>query len=121
MKYLFSLLLFTTVVCVELPAQREIPGQIAVESVFGVSNDIDLNLCCFAAYGWHVAEELKVYQNISGTVSSENISVYLLQEGISPMQEEQYFELNDGRYLVVSSEDNFNKVLDRFLINHKSK
>jgi len=121
MKYFFSLLIFTAVVSAELPAQQELPGQSAVEAVFGKSSDLDLELCCFAAYGWHVAPEMKHNKPVLGRISSDDISQYLLENDIRPTEEEQYFQLADGRYVVVSTIDTFSKVFGRYLINHKNR
>ena len=120
MKYFFSLLMFTAVVTAELPAQQGLPGQTAVEAVFGKSSELDLELCCFAAYGWHVANETKHNNSVLGSISTDNITHYLLENDIRPGEVEQYFQLADGRYVVVSTIDTFNKVFGRYLINHKN-
>lgn len=121
MKYLFTLLISITVINAELPAQQEIPGQTAVEAVFGVSENLDLNLCCFAAYGWHVTSEIKGEHPIVGMIETQDIASYLLTNSITPMQEEQYFQLADGRFVVIVSEATYAKVYGRFLINLNAK
>lgn len=121
MKYFFSLLIFTLVVSAELSAQHELPGQSAVEAVFGQSSELDFELCCFAAYGWHISPVMKHESPLSGRIESNNIAEYLLENEVVPQENEQYFELTDGRFVVVSTIDTYNKVYGRYLINHKAK
>ena len=120
MKYFFSLLIFTAVVNAELPAQQELPGQSAVEAVFGKSSELDLERCCFAAYGWHIAPEMKHNHPTLDRINSDNISEYLLENDIRPTEVEQFFQLSDGRYVVVATIDTFSKVFGRYLMNHKN-
>ena len=49
--------------------------------------------------------------------SGDNIAERLLQSEIMPLENEQFFKLSDGRYVVVSSQSTFDKVFGRYLIN----
>ena len=105
-----------------LSAQADFPGSEVVAKVFGqerLDTDTAAELCCFAAYGWHQSPELKssqISQQLPKT--GDGIAERLLMAGITSQPEAQFFSLEDGSYVVVSSEDTFNKVYERFLINY---
>jgi hypothetical protein len=108
-----------------LTAQADFPGSEVVVKVFGLES-LDLEsaaeLCCFAAYGWHQSPELKssqISQQLPNT--GDGIAERLLISGVTPQPEAQYFTLEDGSYVVVSSVATFNKVFERFLINYHVK
>jgi hypothetical protein len=112
---------FTILLAVSLTAQSDLPGQAAVVSVYGADVELDLTKCCFAAYGWHIALEVKT-EDIGGLIFTEyNLAKQLFEAGISYEKEEQYYAIDDGRYLVVSSAENFEKVLSRYLVNVNSQ
>ena len=105
-----------------LVAQIQFPGSDAVSKVMGVDfldTDAAAELCCFATYGWHMSSELK-FNNSSLPLpnTGDGIAERLLSAGVTPQIEEQFFSLEDGSYVIVSSIDNFDKILDRFLINY---
>ena len=108
-----------------LTAQADFPGSEAVVKVFGqevLGTDYAAELCCFAAYGWHQSPELKssqISQELPNT--GDGIAERLLISGVTPQPEAQFFTLEDGSYVVVSSVDTFNKVYERFLINYHVK
>ena len=108
-----------------LTAQADFPGSDVVVKVFGLDvldSDSAAELCCFASYGWHQSPELKssqISQQLPNT--GDGIAERLLISGITPQLEAQYFSLEDGSYVVVSSVDTFNKVFERFLINYNVK
>jgi len=118
----FSSLLLLMILVPNLSAQADFPGSEVVAKVFGqerLDTDSAAELCCFAAYGWHQSPELKSSQ-ISQELPStgDGIAERLLMAGVTPQPEAQFFSLEDGSYVVVSSEDTFNKVYERFLINY---
>jgi hypothetical protein len=53
--------------------------------------------------------------------STNNIAEQLFEAGISNELDEQFFALDDGTFLVVSSLSNFEKILGRYLINVNSQ
>ena len=108
-----------------LTAQADFPGIEVVSKVFDLES-LDTNsaaeLCCFAVYGWHQSPVLKssqISQQLPNT--GDGIAERLLISGVTPQPEAQYFTLEDGSYVVVSSVDTFNKVYERFLINYHVK
>jgi len=108
-----------------LTAQADYPGSEVVAKVFGLdvlNSDSAAELCCFASYGWHQSPVLKSSQ-ISQQLpnSGDGIAERLLISGVTPQPEAQFFSLEDGSYVVVSSVDTFNKVFERFLINYNAK
>jgi hypothetical protein len=127
MKQIFTV--FTSVILLFifspiLDAQVEFPGSDAVSKVLGVEfldTEAAAELCCFAAYGWHKSPELKfnnIYLPLPNT--GDGIAERLLSAGVTPQIEEQFFSLEDGSYVIVSSIDNFDKILGRFLINYSA-
>lgn len=102
-------------------AQSDLPGQSAVEAVYGTDVDLDLTKCCFAAYGWHIAIGIKSEEISTMKFSTNNIAEQLFEAGISNELDEQFFALDDGTFLVVSSLSNFEKILGRYLINVNSQ
>jgi hypothetical protein len=108
-----------------LSAQADFPGSEVVAKVFGqerLDTDSAAELCCFAAYGWHQSPVLKssqIAQKLSNT--GDGIAERLLLAGVTPQPEAQFFSLEDGSYVVVSSTVTFNKVYERFLINYHVK
>jgi hypothetical protein len=121
MKQILSLLFLISVAATMVVAQSDLPGQTAVEAVYGIDVELNLTKCCFAAYGWHIAIGIKSDEVGAKMFSVDNIAEQLFEAGISNELEEQFFNLDDGRYLVVSSASNFEKVLGRYLINVKSQ
>ena len=121
MKHFLTLLFIATASMTMCFAQSGIPGQNAFETAFGTSVELDLNLCCFASHGWHIATEIKFEGIQTTSLESENVAVELLQLGIEPQSEEQYFTTPSGKIVVVAKEDNFEKILGRYLINLNAK
>jgi len=128
MKQIFSV--FSSVILLmifvpNLTAQADFPGSEVVVKIFGqevLGTDYASELCCFAAYGWHQSQELKssqISQELPNT--GDGIAERLLISGVTPQPEAQFFSLEDGSYVVVSSVDTFNKVFERFLINYNAK
>ena len=121
----FSSLLLLLILAPNLTAQTVLPGSDVVSKVFGIKfleSDPAAELCCFAAYGWHQSPVLKssqISQQLPNT--GDGIAERLLISGVTPQPEAQYFSLEDGSYVVVSSVDTFNKVYERFLINYHVK
>jgi len=107
-----------------LVAQIQFPGSDAVSKVMGVDfldTDAAAELCCFATYGWHKSAELKFNNSTTPLPSTgDGIAERLLSAGVTPQIEEQFFSLEDGSYVIVSSIENFDKILDRFLINYSA-
>ncbi|PCJ82326.1 MAG: hypothetical protein COA49_02165 [Bacteroidetes bacterium] len=117
----FSAILLMSLIPPSAYCQSDIPGSSDVKSVFGITQietDDDLELCCFAAYGWHLVDELKFDAEIS-EFPFEDISIVerLLKFGLRPIDTEQYYQLEDGRIVVILSRSNFEKILDRFIRN----
>jgi hypothetical protein len=121
MKQLLSLLFLMSGAATFVVAQSDLPGQTAVEAVFGTDVELDLTKCCFAAYGWYIAIGIKSDEVGAKKFKADNIAEQLFEAGIKNELEEQFFTLEDGRYLVVSSAENFEKVLGRYLINVNSQ
>jgi len=117
----FSAIILMSLIPLSAYCQSDIPGSSEVKSVFGITqieSDDDLELCCFAVYGWHIVDELKFIAEISNLPSGDiSIVERLLKFDIRPKDNEQYFQLEDGRIVVILSRSNFEKVLDRFLRN----
>ena len=117
MKHILTLLLLATM-CGPLGySQADIPGAKAYEKAFGTDTELNLEKCCFAAYGWHIAEEVKNEGVQIDTLNSDDVAVELLISSVNPQISEQYFTTPDGRIVVVSSQAQFDKVLERFLVN----
>ncbi|MAU76704.1 MAG: hypothetical protein CL831_07500 [Crocinitomicaceae bacterium] len=118
----FSSILLLMILVPNLSAQADFPGSDVVLKVFGqevLDSDSASKLCCFAAYGWHQSPVLKssqISQELPNT--GDGIAERLLLAEITSQPEAQFFSLEDGSYVVVSSEDTFNKVYERFLINY---
>jgi len=121
MKQILSLLFLMSGAAIFVVAQSDLPGQSAVEAVFGTDVELDLTKCCFAAYGWHIAIGIKSEEISTMKFSTNNIAEQLFEAGISNELDEQFFALDDGTFLVVSSLSNFEKVLGRYLINVNSQ
>ncbi|HHZ97780.1 MAG TPA: hypothetical protein EYN67_20055 [Flavobacteriales bacterium] len=117
----FSGVLFLSLSGSSIYGQSELPGSAEVKSVYEISeitSNQQIELCCFAAYGWHFATELKFeVDELTLLGSGDNIAERLLQSEIMPLENEQFFKLSDGRYVVVSSQSTFDKVFGRYLIN----
>jgi hypothetical protein len=124
MKKLLSVLFILSAFAYSSYAQSDLPGQNVVDSVFEPSEldkEENLNKCCFAVYGWHIAAEVKTGNSpIPLSLDDGDIAATLLLKGITPLYEEQYFVLDDGRIVVISSISTFEKVLFRFTINANS-
>ena len=121
MKQILSLLFLMSGAATFVVAQSDLPGQSAVEAVYGTDVDLDLTKCCFAAYGWHIAIGIKSEEISTMKFSTNNIAEQLFEAGISNELDEQFFALDDGTFLVVSSLSNFEKILGRYLINVNSQ
>ena len=121
MKQILSLLFLMSGAATFVVAQSDLPGQSAVEAVYGTDVDLDLTKCCFAAYGWHIAIGIKSEEISTMKFSTNNIAEQLFEAGISNELNEQFFALDDGTFLVVSSLSNFEKILGRYLINVNSQ
>jgi len=81
-----------------------------------------MRLCCFAAYGWHSASELKVNpETLPLPGEGDDIANRLVSAGIVPALAEQFFMMEDGSYVVVSKIDTFEKLLRRYIINSNAK
>jgi hypothetical protein len=124
MRKLLSVLFIVSAFAYSSNAQSDLPGQSIVDSVFQ-PNELDteenLNKCCFAAYGWHIAPKVKsVDSPIPLSLVDGDIAFTLLSKGIVPLYDEQFFLLEDGRIVVVSSILTFEKRLFRFSINANS-
>jgi|TARA_B110000196_G_C21058516_1_gene621155 hypothetical protein len=125
MKQIFTVFSSVLVIFIfppNLDAQVEFPGSDAVTKVMGVDfldTDAAAELCCFAKYGWHKSAILKFNNSFVPLPNNgDGIAERLLYAGVTPQIEEQFFSLEDGSFVIVSSIDNFDKVLDRFLINY---
>ena len=121
MKQILSLLFLMSGAAIFVVAQSDLPGQSAVEAVFGTDVELDLTKCCFAAYGWHIAIGIKSEEISTMKFSTNNIAEQLFEAGISNELDEQFFALDDGTFLVVSSLKKKKKVLGRYLINVNSQ
>ena len=124
MRKLLSVLFILTAFIYSSSAQSDLPGQNVVDSVFG-PNELDkednLNKCCFAVYGWHIAAEVKTGNEPTPlSLEGGDIAFTLLSKGITPLYDEQFFLLEDDRIVVVSSIITYEKVLFRFSINANS-
>lgn len=117
MKHVLTLLILMAASLSMCIAQSVIPGQKAFESAFGTNVDLNLEKCCIAAHGWHIASEIK-FEGITPTaLKSNEVAQELLKSNIVPIETEQYFTTPDGRIVVVYAQDQFDKVYGRFLIN----
>tara|TARA_Y100000589_G_C26619827_1_gene413713 strand:- start:26 stop:400 length:375 start_codon:yes stop_codon:yes gene_type:complete len=121
MKHFFSLIFILSSCTYLCFSQSDIPGQTVFEAVFGKSVELDYKKCCFAAYGWHKTSKIKFEEVHVQDLDSEDIAFELLQLGILPIDTEQYFTTPSGQIVIVSKEENFKKVYDRFLINLDAK
>jgi len=121
MKQILSLLFLMSSAATFVVAQSDLPGQSAVEAVYGTDVELDLTKCCFAAYGWHIAIGIKSEEISTMKFSTNNIAEQLFEAGISNELDEQFFALDDGTFLVVSSLSNFEKILGRYMINANSQ
>jgi len=121
MKQILSLLFLMSGAATFVVAQSDLPGQSAVEAVYGADVELDLTKCCFAAYGWHIAIGIKSEEISTMKFSTNNIAEQLFEAGISNELDEQFFALDDGTFLVVSSLSNFEKILGRYMINANSQ
>ena len=123
----FSGVLLLSFTSLNLSAQTtsDLPGSEIILSIYpdlDIDSEEAIRLSCFAAYGWHLVEELKFdveSQPLPG--SSENLAERLLTAQILPVNHEQYFTTEDGMYIVVSKIDTFDKVLGRYIINANAK
>ena len=121
MKHILTLLFLMITSASVYFSQLEVPGQHAFRSVFGTSVELNYELCCFAEYGWHNVHKIK-YEGITPvTLESDDVAVELLKLGIEPQATEQYFTTPSGQIVIVSKEENFKKIYDRFLINLEAK
>jgi hypothetical protein len=120
---LLSVILIMTFSSSGLSAQTasSIPGSDIVTSLFpeiSIDSDEGMKLCCFAAYGWQIVEELKSEVESSPLPGDgESIAERLLIAGLLPVKDKQFFRLNDGRIVVVMNDDMFERSFTRYLIN----
>jgi hypothetical protein len=130
MKQLFFMLssvLLLTLSSANLSAQtdNDLPGSDVINSLYPelfLNSAEGMRLCCFAAYGWHYAPDLKIApttQPLPG--EGDDIAKRLISAGITSQLEEQFFTIEDEGYIVVSKIDTFEKVLSRYIINANSK
>ncbi|MGY8917094.1 MAG: hypothetical protein ACKVJ6_02365 [Flavobacteriales bacterium] len=121
--FLFLVILIMTFSSLDLSAQTasSIPGSDIVTPLFpelSLDSDEGMKLCCFAAYGWQIVEELKSEVESSPLpFEGESIAERLLIAGLLPVQHKQFFRLNDGRIVVVINDDMFKRSLNRFVTN----
>ena len=117
MKHILPLFFLTTIGISYGYSQSDIPGADSFQKAFGEEIALDVEKCCFAEYGWHIACEVKNdtvrIQNLQGN----DVAVELLLASITPQTSEQYFTTPDGRLVVVSSFSTFEKMLSRFIVN----
>ena len=120
MKYILTLFVFMATSMSFVIAQSDIPGQTAFESAFGTEVELDLEKCCMAAYGWHIAKEIKFEGVTTISLKSNDVAKEILKSNITPTDQDQYFTTPDGRIVVVSNITQFEKILERYLLNMKS-
>ncbi len=121
MKHILTLFVFMTLSMSFVFAQSEIPGQTAFESAFGTDVELDLEKCCMAAYGWHIAKEIKIEGVTTIPLKSDDVAKEILKSNITPTDHDQYFTTPDGRIVVVSNITQFEKIYGRYLLNMNSK
>ena len=130
MKQLFFILssiLLLTLSSVNVSAQNNnnLPGSDVINSLYPElfsSSAEGMRLCCFAAYGWHYAPDLKIPPTIQPLPGEgDDIAKRLISAGITSQLEEQIFTMEGEGYVVVSNIDTFEKVLSRYMINANSK
>jgi len=124
---IFSAVLLMTLSSGNLSAQTntDLPGSDVITSLYpelSLHSAEGVRLCCFAAYGWHSASELKFNtesQPLPG--EGDDIAKRLVSAGIVSALAEQFFMMEDGSYVVVSKIDIFEKLLSRYIINVDAK
>jgi hypothetical protein len=124
---IFSAVLLMTLSSDNLSAQTntDLPGSDVITSLYpelSLHSAEGVRLCCFAAYGWHSASELKFNtesQPLPG--EGDDIAQRLVSAGIVSALAEQFFMMEDGSYVVVSKIDIFEKLLSRYIINVDAK
>jgi hypothetical protein len=124
---IFSAVLLMTLSSDNLSAQTntDLPGSDVITSLYpelSLHSAEGVRLCCFAAYGWHSASELKFNtetQPLPG--EGDDIAKRLVSAGIVSALAEQFFMMEDGSYVVVSKIDIFEKLLSRYIINVDAK
>ena len=117
MKRILTLLFLATICLSYGYSQSDIPGADSFKKAFGEEIALDLEKCCFAEYGWHIAQEMKNDNVQVESLQGNDVAVELLVASITPQTSEQYFNTPDGRLVVVSSFSTFEKVLGRYLVN----
>ena len=120
MKHILTLFVFMATSMSFVIAQSDIPGQKAFESAFGTEVELNLEKCCMAEYGWHIAKEIKVEGVTTISLKSNDVAKEILKSNITPTAQDQYFTTPDGRIVVVSNITQFEKILERYLLNMKS-
>jgi len=124
---IFSAVLLMTLSSENLSAQTtiDLPGSDVITSLYPellLNSDEGVRLCCFAAYGWHSASELKFNtetQHLPG--EGDDIAKRLISGGIVSALADQFFIMEDGSYVVVSRLDIFEKLLRRYVVNSNAK
>jgi len=124
---IFSAVLLMTLSSGNLSAQTttDLPGSNVIASLYpelSLNSDEAVRLCCFAAYGWHSASELKFNtetQHLPG--EGDDIAKRLISGGIVSALADQFFIMEDGSYVVVSRLDIFEKLLRRYVVNSNAK
>ena len=124
---IFSAVLLMTLSSGNLSAQTntDLPGSDVITSLYpdlSLHSAEGMRLCCFAAYGWHSASELKFNtetQHLPG--EGDDIAKRLISGGIVSALADQFFIMEDGSYVVVSRLDIFEKLLRRYVVNSNAK
>ena len=130
MKQLFFILssvLLLTLSSATVSAQNnsDLPGSDVINSLYpelSPNSAEGMRLSCFASYGWHYAQDLKIaptHQPLPG--EGGDIAKRLISAGITSQLEEQFFTMEGEGYVVVSNIDTFEKLLGRYIINADSK
>jgi hypothetical protein len=124
---IFSAVLLMTLSSGSLSAQTntDLPGSDVITSLYpelSLHSAEGVSLCCFAAYGWHSASELKFNtetQPLPG--EGDDIAKRLISGGIVSALADQFFIMEDDSYVVVSKITTFEKLLSRYIINSNVK
>ena len=104
---IFSAVLLMTLSLGNLSAQTntDLPGSDVITSLYpelSLHSTEGVRLCCFAAYGWHSASELKFNaetQPLPG--EGDDIAKRLISGGIVSALADQFFIMEDDSYVVI--------------------
>ena len=130
MKHFFLILSSVILLTLSSPyvsgqTNNNLPGSDIITSLYPelfLSSAEGMRLCCFAAYGWHYASELKISitnQPLPG--EGNDIAKRLISAGITSQLEEQIFTIEGEGYVVVFNINTFEKILSRYIINANAK